>query len=158
MSGGGAGLLAALPRIRYERGAMPSDEPSLADILDGIGRGHWLPADGGVLVLPAPSPRSHGVLGFTAHHLVVTDADPDWVRAQLPPGDLSAPLTRRSSTRCAHGPAAASTTSTWSRSPPPCRVRRSCPSTSSPPATTRGSGAPCATATRCASGRPRAPC
>jgi GNAT superfamily N-acetyltransferase len=92
MSGGGARLLAALPRIRYERGAMPSDEPSLADILDGIGRGHWLPADGGVLVLPAPSPRSHGVLGFTAHHLIVTDADPDWVRAQLPPGDLSAPL------------------------------------------------------------------
>jgi GNAT superfamily N-acetyltransferase len=71
---------------------MPSDQPSLAELLDRIGRGHWLPADGGVLVLPAPSPRSHGVLGFTAHHLIVTDADPGWVRAQLPPGDLSAPL------------------------------------------------------------------
>jgi GNAT superfamily N-acetyltransferase len=71
---------------------MSGDHTSLAEILDGIGRGRWLPADGGVLVVPPPSPRSHGVLGFTAHHVIVTDADPDWVRAQLPPGDLSAPL------------------------------------------------------------------
>src|SRR6266545_1551853 len=71
---------------------MPSDGPSLAEILDRIGRGRWLPADGGVLVVPPPSARSHGVLAFTGHHVIVTDADPDWVRAQLPPGDLSAPL------------------------------------------------------------------
>jgi GNAT superfamily N-acetyltransferase len=31
------------------------------------------------------------VLGFTGHHVVVTDAEEAWVRAQLPP-DLSAPL------------------------------------------------------------------
>jgi GNAT superfamily N-acetyltransferase len=64
----------------------------LADLLDGIGRGRWLPGDGGVLVVPPASPRLHAVLGFTAHHVIVTDAGEDWVRAQLPPGDLSAPL------------------------------------------------------------------
>jgi GNAT superfamily N-acetyltransferase len=71
---------------------MPADTSTLADLLDGIGRGHWLPGDGGVLVVPPPSPRSHAVLGFTAHHVIVTDAEEAWVRAQLPPSDLSAPL------------------------------------------------------------------
>src|SRR6266508_1176593 len=74
---------------------MPSDGPSHAEILDRIGRGRWLPADGGVLVVPPPSARSHGVLAFTGHHVIVTDADPDWVRAQLPPDDLSARTGRR---------------------------------------------------------------
>jgi GNAT superfamily N-acetyltransferase len=71
---------------------MTAGPSALAGILDGIGRGRWLPSDGGVLVVPPPSPRSHAVLGFTAHHVIVTDAGEDWVRAQLPPGDLSAPL------------------------------------------------------------------
>ena len=43
-------------------------------------------------VLPQPSPRDAGVIGFTAHAVIFTDADPEWVRRQLPPGDLSAPL------------------------------------------------------------------
>jgi GNAT superfamily N-acetyltransferase len=45
-----------------------------------------------VTVLPQPSPRDAGVIGFTAHSVIFTDADPEWVRRQLPPGDLSAPL------------------------------------------------------------------
>jgi hypothetical protein len=65
---------------------------TLADLLDGIGRGRRLSGDGGVLVVPPPSPRTHAVLGFTGHHVIVTDAEEAWVRAQLPPGDLSAPL------------------------------------------------------------------
>jgi GNAT superfamily N-acetyltransferase len=65
---------------------------TLADLLDGIGRGRRLPGDGAVRVVPPPSPRTHAVLGFTAHHVVVTDVEEAWVRAQLPPGDLSAPL------------------------------------------------------------------
>jgi GNAT superfamily N-acetyltransferase len=65
---------------------------TLADLLDGIGRGRRLPGDGGLRVVPPPSPRTHAVLGFTGHHVIVTDAEEAWVRAQLPPGDLSAPL------------------------------------------------------------------
>ncbi len=49
-------------------------------------------ADGGVTVLPQPSARDAGVLGFTAHTVVFADVDQDWVRAQLPHGDLGAPL------------------------------------------------------------------
>jgi GNAT superfamily N-acetyltransferase len=65
---------------------------TLADLLDEIGRGRRLPGDGGLRVVPPPSPRTHAVLGFTGHHVIVTDAEEAWVRAQLPPGDLSAPL------------------------------------------------------------------
>ncbi|HUJ05671.1 MAG TPA: GNAT family N-acetyltransferase [Streptosporangiaceae bacterium] len=42
--------------------------------------------------MPQPSPRDCGVIGFTAHAVIFTDADPDWVRGKLPPGDLSGPL------------------------------------------------------------------
>jgi GNAT superfamily N-acetyltransferase len=71
---------------------MTAETSTLAGILDEVGRGRWLPSDGGVLVVPPPSARSHAVLGFTARHVIVTDAEEAWVRAQLPPGDLSAPL------------------------------------------------------------------
>ena len=71
---------------------MAADSSTLADLLDRIGRGRWLPSDGGVQVVPPPSPRSHAVLGFTAHHVIVTDVEEAWIRAQLEPGDLSAPL------------------------------------------------------------------
>ena len=54
--------------------------------------GPFPPADGGVTVLPQPSDRDAGVIGFTAHAVIFTDADPDWVDSQLPPGDLGAPL------------------------------------------------------------------
>lgn len=43
-------------------------------------------------VVPQPGERDAGVIGFTAHAVVFTDEDPEWVAAQLPPGDLSAPL------------------------------------------------------------------
>jgi GNAT superfamily N-acetyltransferase len=33
-----------------------------------------------------------GVLGFTAHHVVVGDVDAAWVRSVLPPDSLSAPM------------------------------------------------------------------
>ena len=64
----------------------------LAALLRDVAGGRFPPADGGVTVLPQPSPRDAGVLGFTAHAVVFADADPDWIRAQLPPGDLGAPL------------------------------------------------------------------
>ena len=64
----------------------------LAAFLDDAAAGWFPPADGGVTILPQPSPRDAGVIGFTAHAVVFVDADPGWVSAQLPPGDLSGPL------------------------------------------------------------------
>lgn len=65
---------------------------TLAAVLRDAAAGRFPPADGGVTVLPQPSPRDAGVLGFTAHAVIFTDADPGWVVSQLPPGDLGAPL------------------------------------------------------------------
>jgi hypothetical protein len=65
----------------------------LAAMLAAAAGGRPPPPDGGVDVLPPPwAGHHHAVLAFTAHHVVVTDADPAWVRGLLPPGDLSAPL------------------------------------------------------------------
>ena len=65
---------------------------SLAALLHDVATGKYPPPDGGVTILPQPSPRDAGVLSFTAHAVIVTDADPGWVRAQLPEDDLGAPL------------------------------------------------------------------
>jgi GNAT superfamily N-acetyltransferase len=64
----------------------------VAALLQDVAAGKYPPPDGGVTILPQPSPRDAGVLDFTAHAVIVTDADPDWVRAQLPEDDLGAPL------------------------------------------------------------------
>jgi hypothetical protein len=64
----------------------------LAVLLNDVATGIYPPPDGSITVLPQPSPRDAGVIGFTAHAVVFTDLDPDWVREQLPEGDLSAPL------------------------------------------------------------------
>ena len=64
----------------------------LAGLLRDAAAGRFPPADGGVTVLPQPSARDAGVFGFTAHAVVFADVDADWVRAQLAPGDLGAPL------------------------------------------------------------------
>lgn len=66
---------------------------SLAVILAGVAAGRFPAADGGVTILPPPSPRDAGVIGLAAHGVIFIDADPAWVAAQLPPGDLSGPLT-----------------------------------------------------------------
>jgi GNAT superfamily N-acetyltransferase len=71
-------------RLRYE--AM------LGQVLTDAASGRFPPADGEVTILPQPSERDAGVIGFTAHAVIFTDADPEWVRRQLPPGDLSGPL------------------------------------------------------------------
>jgi GNAT superfamily N-acetyltransferase len=42
--------------------------------------------------LPQPSERDSGVISFTAHAVIFTAADPGWVAKQLPPDDLSGPL------------------------------------------------------------------
>ena len=64
----------------------------LAALLHAAAAGRFPPADGGVTVLPPPSPRDGGVIGFTAHAVIFAEADPAWVAARLPAGDLAAPL------------------------------------------------------------------
>ncbi len=67
----------------------------LGTLLGEVAAGRYPAADGSVTIMPQPSARDAGVIAFTAHTVIFTDADPDWVRAQLPAGDLSAPLSPR---------------------------------------------------------------
>jgi GNAT superfamily N-acetyltransferase len=57
-----------------------------------VAAGRYPPPDGGVTILPQPCARDAGVIDFTAHAVIFTDADPHWVASQLSAGDLSAPL------------------------------------------------------------------
>ncbi|WP_062641903.1 N-acetyltransferase [Streptomyces maremycinicus] len=63
---------------------------TLRDILDAAARGVFPPADGRTTVLPQPCPRDAGVLSFTAHSVVFTDEDPEWVHATLAAADCDA--------------------------------------------------------------------
>ena len=65
---------------------------ALAALLRDVASGWFPPADGRVTIVPQPGARDAGVLGFTAHAVIFIDADPAWVSAQLPPGDLAGPL------------------------------------------------------------------
>ncbi|KOV77496.1 MULTISPECIES: GNAT family N-acetyltransferase [Streptomyces] len=56
---------------------------TLRDILDAVAAGVFPPADGGTTVVAQPSPRDAGVLSFTAHSVVFTDEDPEWVHETL---------------------------------------------------------------------------
>jgi hypothetical protein len=64
----------------------------LLDMLHGTAVGRFPPADGTVTVVQEPQGPAAAVLGFTAHFVVCAPVDPAWVHAQLPAGDLSAPL------------------------------------------------------------------
>jgi GNAT superfamily N-acetyltransferase len=64
----------------------------LATLLEDAARGDFPEPDGAVEVLPAPPGRCMAVVGFTAHHVVAADVAPEWVSAQLPEDDLSAPM------------------------------------------------------------------
>jgi GNAT superfamily N-acetyltransferase len=65
---------------------------ALAAILANVGAGRYPPPDGTVTMLAQPSDRDAGVVSLTAWAVVFADTDPDWIAAQLTPGDLSAPL------------------------------------------------------------------
>jgi GNAT superfamily N-acetyltransferase len=65
---------------------------ALAALLDDVGAGRYPPPDGTVSIVPQPSDRDAGVVALTAWAVVFADTDPGWIAAQLPPGDLSAPL------------------------------------------------------------------
>jgi len=68
---------------------------ALLDLLNAAAHGD-LPAPDGTVTVVADDPgRAWAVLGFTAHFIVCAPVEPDWVRGQLPPGDLTAPLGAR---------------------------------------------------------------
>jgi GNAT superfamily N-acetyltransferase len=69
-----------------------SARQTLAAILDTAAAGQFPAADGSVVVLPQPSERDAGVISLTGFAVIFAAADPGWVTAQLPPGDLSGPL------------------------------------------------------------------
>ncbi|MEH0418359.1 GNAT family N-acetyltransferase [Streptomyces sp. B21-083] len=71
---------------------------TLQDILDAVARGVFPPPDGRTTIVPQASHRDAGVLAFTAHAVVFTDEDPDWVRRTLAGVNsdaLSAPMNPR---------------------------------------------------------------
>lgn len=56
---------------------------TLAEILDGAAQGRFPPPDGGTTVVRQHHHRDAGVIAFTAHSVVFTDEDPQWVRSTL---------------------------------------------------------------------------
>ena len=99
----------------------------LGVVLRDAAAGRFPPPDNEVTVLPSPSPRDSGVIGFTAHAVVFTDADPAWVRARLPDDDPSRPLSPAFlQALCAHTHREAHTIDllcvAWPRSGPPGMV------------------------------------
>jgi GNAT superfamily N-acetyltransferase len=99
----------------------------LGVVLRDAAAGRFPPPDSQVTVLPSPSPRDSGVIGFTAHAVVFTDADPAWVRARLPDDDPSRPLSPAFlQALCAHTHREAHTIDllcvAWPRSGPPGMV------------------------------------
>lgn len=77
---------------RERHGERLAQEAFLGTLLTDAACGRFPLADGRVTIVPQPSERDSGVFGFTAHAVIFTDADPEWVRRQLPNGNLSAPL------------------------------------------------------------------
>ncbi|GAA4035183.1 GNAT family N-acetyltransferase [Allokutzneria multivorans] len=64
----------------------------LAEIFARAARGEYPAADGSFRVVVPEQDGLSAVIAFSAHHVIVTDADPDWVASVLPADDLSAPL------------------------------------------------------------------
>ena len=66
---------------------------ALAELLAHAAAGKFPAPDGSVDILPQPSDRDAGVISMTGYAMIFADADPAWIRQQLPPDDLSGPLT-----------------------------------------------------------------
>jgi GNAT superfamily N-acetyltransferase len=61
-------------------------------LLSTVEAGKRLPGDPWLTVVPHPTGRTGAVLAFPGHIVVAADVPPEWVHAQLPEVDLSAPL------------------------------------------------------------------
>lgn len=82
--------MSVVPHERH--GGRQVFEAQLGQILTDAAAGRFPPPDGGITLLRQPSQRDAGVIAFTAHAVIFTDADHDWVREQLPPGELAGPV------------------------------------------------------------------
>jgi GNAT superfamily N-acetyltransferase len=67
-------------------------DADLVVILEAVAAGQYPTPDATVTIVAQPSDRDAGVFSMTGCAVVFADTDPDWIIAQLPPGDLSAPL------------------------------------------------------------------
>jgi GNAT superfamily N-acetyltransferase len=67
----------------------------LLDVFAAATDGQMPPPDGQVEVQPSLPGKAAAVVAFPAHFYVLAPVDPQWVQAQLPPGDYSAPLGAR---------------------------------------------------------------
>ncbi|GAA3375918.1 GNAT family N-acetyltransferase [Streptomyces sannanensis] len=68
---------------------------ALMHILAAAARGQFPPPDGTATVIGQAGPRDAGVVAFTAHSVIFTDEDPEWVRATLaatPSDELAASM------------------------------------------------------------------
>lgn len=74
---------------------MPSSAHRLSAALRAAAGGAFPEADGAIEVLPPPPGRAMAVVAFTAHYLIATSADEDWVHAALVPDDRLAPMSPR---------------------------------------------------------------
>ncbi|HEY7263227.1 MAG TPA: GNAT family N-acetyltransferase [Trebonia sp.] len=67
----------------------------LLDVFAAAADGQMPPSDGRVEVHPGLAGKAAAVVAFPAHFYVVAPVDPQWVQAQLPAGDFTAPLGAR---------------------------------------------------------------
>jgi GNAT superfamily N-acetyltransferase len=67
----------------------------LPDVFAAAADGKLPPPDGQVEVHTDVPGKTAAVIAFPAHFYVLAPVDPEWIRAQLPPGDYSAPLGAR---------------------------------------------------------------
>ncbi len=74
---------------------MPSSAHRLAVALESAGHGDFPIADGTIEVLRAPPGPAMAVVAFTGHYLIASSASEDWIRGQLDPNDLRAPMSPR---------------------------------------------------------------
>lgn len=65
----------------------------LAALLERVGRYQPLPANGTITFLPGVRGAAvAAVLGFTAHHVIAADADPQWLTSQLADSGMTRPM------------------------------------------------------------------
>jgi RimJ/RimL family protein N-acetyltransferase len=74
---------------------MPPTANRLAVALDSAARGDFPEADGAVEVLSPPPGKAMAVVAFTAHYMIASSVPEDWIRSQLVPDDLLAPMSPR---------------------------------------------------------------
>lgn len=67
----------------------------MPDVFAAAADGMLPPPDGQVEVHTDVPGKTAAVIAFPAHFYVLAPVDPGWIRAQLPPGDYSAPLGAR---------------------------------------------------------------